>query len=144
MPPLNLKELFGLEAGDLEGLLRHAVEHYSAGRMREAEVVLAGLTLLAENDARPFKLLGSALLLQDRHTAAERVYTRACELDPKDPYTLVALGELRLKAYDIKGALPLFERLFALDPHAQHPAANRGRAIIKAFHREVAARKKPR
>ncbi len=138
--PLNLKDLLNLGGADVDGLLRTAVEHQAAGRLREAEAVLSGLMTLAAGDVRPVKLLASVLVLQNRQAEAAETFERAHQLDPDDPFTLVALGELKLKAGDLAGALPYFDKLFLLDPKSQHPAANRGRALIKEFHRLSAGR----
>ena len=92
---------------------------------------------MEKKDPRPFKLLGSCFLLQQNFEKAESTYNIAMELDPNDPYTLVALGELRLKGLKIAEAVPLFEKLFQLDPDGEHPAANRGRKLVQDYYEKI-------
>ncbi len=130
----QLFEQLALPKSDCDAMLRVAVESYGAGNLQQAETILVGLIALDERDARPVKLLGSVLLLQERHREAEQAYELAFALEQDDPYTLVALAEIKLKALKLDEAIPLFERLFAMDPGGKHPAANRGRQLVRAFH----------
>ena len=126
---------------DAEAMLRAAVDSYSAGKLSHAETILAGLIALKNDDARPVKVLASCMLLQQRHREAEAMYERALGLDADDPYTLVALAEIKLKALKVEDAISLLERLFALDPERSHPAANRGRQQVREFHARLAKAK---
>jgi tetratricopeptide (TPR) repeat protein len=94
--------------------------------------------VLAKDDSRPVKLLGSTLQLQGKHQQAERVFERAQALDPTDPYVLVALGEIKLKSLKLEEAIPIFEKLFELDPKGMDPAANRGRDLVQSYYRRLA------
>jgi tetratricopeptide (TPR) repeat protein len=135
--PPSLRDLLGFSDADCDAMLRVAVECYGNGELAKAETILVGVMQLAERDARPVKLLASTLLLQEKHREAEALYERAHALDAADPYTLVALGEIKLKALKIKEAIPLFERLFDMDPDGKHPAANRGRDVVKSFYAKM-------
>ena len=108
-------------------MLHLATENYSDGKFSETRAILAGLIAINEADARLYKLLGSCLLLK-AHT-----------LDAQDPYTLVALGEIKLKALNIAEAVPLFEKLFAQDPEGEHPAANRGRRLVQDHYQKLSS-----
>jgi Tfp pilus assembly protein PilF len=127
-----MARVYQLPEEDREYMLKLAVEHYSENRLGQAEKVLRGLLAAEPDDARAWQLLGSCLAVQGFRVAAEQVYKRALELDPKDAYALVALAEIALDALRWEDAKPLFERLFALDPDGTHPAANRGRRILAA------------
>ncbi len=135
----ELRELLMFSQEDYENMLRAALESYTGGELSQAEAILVGLMTLNDEDSRPVKLLGSALLLQGKHVEAERVYEIAHEMDPDDPYILVALGEIKLKALKIPEAIPLFERLFELDPDGMHPAANRGRELVQTYYQKLAS-----
>ena len=133
----NIREIFQISPGDFESMLRNAAECYTNGQLGQAITILAGLITMEKSDARPFKLLGSCLLLQQDLERAESTYNVAMELDPADPYTLVALGELRLKGLKIAEAVPLFEKLFEMDPEGEHPAANRGRKLVQDYYEKL-------
>lgn len=133
----TINDVFQISADDFEAMLRSAAECYTNGELGQAITILAGLITIKKTDARPFKLLGSCFLLQHNHQKAEAVYTKALELDPEDPYTLVALGELRLKSLQILEAAPLFEKLFEMDPEGEHPAANRGRKLVQDYYEKL-------
>jgi predicted Zn-dependent protease len=136
-PPF--RDILGFTGTDAEEMLRVAVECYGNGQLSTAETILVGLITIVDGDARPVKLLASTLLMQNKHREAETLYERALELDAADPYTLVALGEIKLKALKITEAIPLFEKLFALDPEGKHPAANRGREVVKMYYTKMQA-----
>ncbi len=133
----DLQKLLAVKKDDYEAMLKSAVDLYSAGNLKEAEVILVGLMALDERDARPVKLLASAQMLAQHHREAERLFEHALGLDPEDMYVIVALGEIKLLAMQLDQALPLFERLFAMDPKGQHPAANRGRQLVRELHRKM-------
>ena len=94
--------------------------------------------ILGAADARPYTLLGSILIFRDHFREAAETLERAVELAPADPYVLVNLAEVYLDGLRIDDALPLLERLFALDPNRESAAANRGRQILAAAHARLA------
>ncbi len=134
----SLRDLLHYPPERCEEMLRAALECYSAGEFAQAETILVGLISLDGDDARPVKLLASTSLLQNKHREAEQLYERAHQLDRKDPYTLVALGEIKLKSLKLEEAVPLFEALFALDPAGEMAAANRGRELVREYYRKLA------
>ena len=123
-----------LSDDDCSFMLREAVEHYSAGRFEPCERILRGLLVVDPGDTRPWKLLGSTFLFQDRRREARAAYEQALALEPDDPYTLVGLAEIALDAMRIDEGVALLERLFALDPDGRHPAVNRGRQVLHRTH----------
>jgi tetratricopeptide (TPR) repeat protein len=116
---------------DYEYALQLAVERYSDGNLGGCEQLAKGLIALEPADPRPYKLIGSALLLQSYRIAAERYYRKALELDPDDLYTHAALAEIALDALRIADATPHFEQISALDSAGVHPAANRARRALR-------------
>jgi predicted Zn-dependent protease len=112
-------------------MLHLAVQYYGESRFAKAEELLQALVRLCPDDARPWQLLGSIMILNNRRIKAEAYYQRALELKPDEPYTLVALAEIALDALRIDQALPLLKRLFALDPDSKLAPANRGRLLLK-------------
>jgi len=136
--PLTERRLIALSNDDCELMLKTAVDHFSAGRFEEATRLLRGLIALDAADARPYTLLGSILIFRDHFREAAEILERAVELAPADPYVLVNLAEVYLDGLRIDDALPLLERLFALDPNRESAAANRGRQILAAAHARLA------
>ena len=132
-----LADLVKLSTENLESLLNTAVECYSDGDLARAEQILKGLILLSPKDARPVALYASTLLLQEKQLEAEEAYEQAYALDPNDMYVLATLGELKLKSLQIEAAAPYLEKLFALDPKGQHPAANRARQLVLEYYKKL-------
>lgn len=126
----DLADVLGIQPDDCERMLRSAADCFARGQLREAEVILVGLNHLS-TDLRALKLLASTLYAQQRHSDAIRLYEDIVQRDDTDPFVLVALGELKLKSLRVAEALPVFRRLFELDPEGDHPAANRGRYLLQ-------------
>lgn len=133
----ELRAMLLFSDGDYEAMLKAAVQLHQHGDLEQAETILVGLMTFDEDDLRPVKLLASTLFLKQRHAEAEDLYERALAKDGDDPYVLVALGEIKLRAFKLDEALPLFERLFAMDPNGTLPPANRGRQLVRDFHRRM-------
>lgn len=135
--PTTLPALLPLSDESCDGMLRAAIECFGADELTEAEAILVGLVNLRPREARAIKLLAATLLKLQRTRDAELWYQRALRLDPDDPYVLVGLAELKLRALRIVEAVPLFTRLFELDPAGVHPAANRGRQLVAQYHGQL-------
>jgi len=133
----NLRDLLGFSPERCEEMLRAALECYADGDFAQTETILVGLMTLAADDPRPVKLLASTCMLQGKDREAEALYEQARKMDPADPYTLVALGEIKLKALELSEAVKIFEELFRLDPDGTMPAANRGRELVKSYYRTL-------
>ena len=137
MSNLDLQSLLGISSDTVEALLNRAAALYSEGQFETMRKTLDGVIALSPDDARAYTLIGSSFIQEGRDRDAETAYTAAYERDAEDPYTLVALGELKLRALDLPAAVPLFEKLFALDPDGTHPAANRGRGLVQDYHTKL-------
>ncbi len=120
-----------------EMLLGSAIDAYSDGELNLAISICDALQSLHPTDARAFKIAASAYLMKERHHDAERIYEQAHNLDPSDPYTLVALGELKLRTLQLGDVATYFEPLFESDPDCQNPAANRGRRVLLDFYERL-------
>ena len=75
-----------------------------------------------------------------RDRDAETAYQAAYERDPNDPYTLVALVELKLRSLALKSAVTYFEKLFASATEDTHPARLRGQALVREYHAKLGGR----
>jgi len=124
-----------------EYMLNVATDQYTEGNYVEVRRILTGLETANGADPRIYKLRGSCFLLEGNSEDAEKAYEMAYSIEPDDMYTLVALGEMRLQSLQLEAAAPFFERLFALDPEGQHPAANRGRQLVQDFHSKFSGSK---
>ena len=133
----SLRDILGFDGDIYEEMIRSAAQCYSNGDFKMACSILNGLIQLDNSDSRAYKLLGSSLLLQKRNADAEVAYETAVRLDPSDPYTLVALAELKLKGLKLNEALPYLEQLFKLDPSGQHPAVNRGKTLAADYYEKL-------
>ena len=137
MSKLNVKTILGLNDDTTEALLNQAAKLYSDGQFEKMRKVLNGVVALSPHDPRPHTLIGSSFFLEGRDREAEAAYQRAYQNDASDAYTLVALGELKLRALELEAAVNIFEELFALPDIQKHPAAERGRELIHAYYQKL-------
>ena len=113
MSHVDIKSLLGIDADTIEVLMNRAATLYSEGQFEAMRKTLKGVIALAPHDPRPHTLIGSSYLIEGRDRDAEAAYRAAHERDQDDLYTLVALGELKLRALELKDAVTYFEKLFA-------------------------------
>jgi len=67
-------------------------------------------------DASIYMQLGRAMMMSQRVPDADRFFTRATELDPKNPEALTRLGIVKAATGDAKGAVALFRRALTVAP----------------------------
>ena len=127
----KLTTILGLNDDTTDALLNQAALLYSDGQFEKMRKVLTAWLLLVHT-THVHTLIGSSFFLEGRDREAEAAYQRAYQNDASDAYTLVALGELKLRALKLEAAVTIFEELFALPDIQEHPAAERGRELIHA------------
>ena len=137
MSTIDIKSLLGIDADTIEVLMNRAAALYSEGQFEAMRKTLNGVIALSPDDPRPHTLIGSSYLLEGRDRDADTAYQAAFERDPSDPYTLVALGELKLRALDLKSAVTYFEKLFTSTTDHTHPARLRGQALVREYHAKL-------
>jgi Flp pilus assembly protein TadD len=118
-----------LTPSDREHFLGCAVDLYQRGDLPAAERVLRGVLPLADDDHRPWALMGAVLWQQGAPAAAEIYYRHALRHAPHDPYTLLALGELAMRALRWSDALKHFAVL--LEQPSDHPAVARAVELLR-------------
>lgn len=133
----NLMTILGLNDDTTDALINQAALLYSDGQFEKMRKVLGGAVALSPRDPRPHTLIGSSFFIEGRDREAEAAYQRAYDCDASDPYTLVALGELKLRALELEAAVRVFEELFALPNIQEHPAAERGRELIHTYYQKL-------
>jgi tetratricopeptide (TPR) repeat protein len=67
-------------------------------------------------DAAIYLQLGRAMMMSQRAPDADRFFTRATELDPKNPEAITRLGIVKAALGDGKGAVALFRRALTIAP----------------------------
>ncbi len=137
---MDIKELLGIDTETIDALLNRAATLYSEGQFDAMRKTLNGVIALAPEDPRPYTLIGSSYLLEGRDRDAETAYQAAYQRDQADPYTLVALGELKLRALELKDAVTYFEKLFEHPEGVAHPAVLRGQTLVSEYYAKLSGR----
>ena len=137
MSKTTIKAILGIQDSTVEALLNQAASLYSDGDHPQMRKLLRGVIALAPDDPRPHTLLGSSYLLEGRDLDAERAYSEAYTRDSSDPYTLVALGELKLRSLQLEAAVMLFKQLFEHVDHQTHPAAIRAHQLLRDYYQRL-------
>jgi tetratricopeptide (TPR) repeat protein len=112
--------------------LNLAIADFYAGRTADAA---SGARAAAERmPANPTAHFMRGLIAksEDRLDESVAAFTRVLALDPRDPGTLVALGQIHLQERRIAEALALFERAIAAEPFNVTAAYNLALALTRA------------
>ena len=103
------------------------------GQVDEAERHLINALNLQPDDAYALLLLGNIYVqLRDREDIGERLYQKAAEADPEDPYILSNIAALMAERGEVEAAREYFDRAIAAD--ASYPNAHYGKAL--SYYRE--------
>jgi len=104
-----------LEKG-LDELTAQAEALLDQGRYQEARDTIVRVMPMRPDDARTAAAMGGAMRGLGRGQLAERVLTRALELDPRQPRALFELGKLLASRGDKAGAREMFRAAQSADP----------------------------
>jgi tetratricopeptide (TPR) repeat protein len=121
-----------LNATQFQGATALAYNLYEQGKMREAETLFAGLSVMNPQSYYGFAGLG-AVALAKRPPDLDSAYkslSEAAQLNPNDTSVQANLGETLLRQGKVDEAKTHLEKCFALDPGHNDPGANRARAIV--------------
>jgi len=114
------------------GMAALAFNMYQQGRLKEAETIFGGLTVVAPGSYYGFAGLGAVALAKnppDLDSALTNL-SKAAELNPNDTSVQANLGETLIRLGKISDAKAHLEKTFQLDPGHNDPGANRARAIV--------------
>jgi Flp pilus assembly protein TadD, contains TPR repeats len=115
---------------------------FKSGRLKEAESLFRGLSMLDHKTAYFHTALGAIYQKQDNYLDALASYTVALELDPQDVTALVNRGEVYYLVGYVKEPLQDFEAAIQIDPSGKDPWANRARFLKKRLEAELAEEQK--
>ena len=104
-----------LEKG-LDELTAQAESLLDRGKYQEARDAIVRVMPMRPNDARTAAAMGGAMRGLGRDQMAERVLSRALEIDPKQPRALYEMGKLLAARGDKAGAMDKMRAVQAADP----------------------------
>ena len=91
-----------------------------------------GIAFALQEDTTLPQIIAEAndALGRDDIRAAERLLSRATQLNPRDAELICALGNLRLQLEECAGAVAAYRAAAALQPLSEHPHANSALALL--------------
>ena len=111
---------------------------FKGGRLKDAEIIFKGLSILDHKTAYYHTALGAIYQKQENYLDALAEYTVAVELDPEDTTAYVNRGEIYYLLGLEEEPLQDFESAIKLDPDGKDPWANRARFLKKQVLEELA------
>jgi uncharacterized protein (TIGR02466 family) len=106
-----------MSAVDPSTVFREGAEHFRAGRLLDARVVLAHAVTLAPHAVEAWNLYGATLARLGELAAAVPAFERATALEPRAPQAWLNLGNARAGIGEYDRAALDFERALHADPH---------------------------
>lgn len=111
---------------------------FKGGRLKDAEIIFKGLSILDHKTAYYHTALGAIYQKQENYLDALAEYTVAVELDPEDVTAYVNRGEIYYLLGLEDEPLQDFDSAIKLDPEGKDPWANRARFLKKQVLDELA------
>lgn len=93
------------------------------GKYDDARTQFEQAAKLAPTDATPIVLEARSYVSQKALALAAQDFDRALTVDPKSPDALLGKASLLAANHDVKGAIPVFEQLLAVEPNDDSKAA---------------------
>lgn len=115
---------------------------FKSGRLKEAESLFKGLSMLDHKTAYFHTALGAIYQKQENYLDALAEYTVALELDPEDITALVNRGEVYYLVGYVDEPLQDFAMALKVDPEGKDPWGNRARFLKKRLELELEEEKK--
>lgn len=128
-PANNVAKAFGIESEELAFLIRAGYPYYEQGRLKQAQALFEGISMLDNSNAYVYGILGSIYQKQQMYNEAVACCSRTLDLVPEDIYALTNRGEVYLCQGKLVEAAHDFESAIRLDTKGSHPAANRARYL---------------
>lgn len=133
--------------GDLEGITKQQqyqiaqIGHgyLSSGKLPEAQKVFEGLLALDPYDAYFNLALGSIAQQKEDFEAAEKLYSRALEINPFSPTAYANRGEIRVMSGRLAEGAQDLVRAVKEDPGGKEPATIRAKATIAVLKEQLGA-----
>lgn len=147
--PPHLMEAFlqgRITLGDLEGITKQEQyqmaeighNYLSQGKLPEAKIVFEGLLALDPFDAYFNMALASISQQENRPEDAEKLYTRALEINPFSPTAHANRGELRVMQGNLQHGVEDLVKALELDPKMKEPATERAKATLMVLREQLA------
>lgn len=110
-------------------MAEHGYLQFQRGKLKEAETVFKGLSVLDHKNSYYHTVLGAIYQKMDKLGDALAEYTVAIEMNDKDITAHVNRGEIYYRCGYVEEPLADFERAIKLDPQGKDAWANRARFL---------------
>lgn len=105
--------------------------HVYAASFRSGEALWAPIVQREPNSSLVQQNYGSSLVDHQKYSEASAHLKRAIELDPRDDFAMVELGEIALRDGDMSGAEAYYREAMAIAPKAASPYINLGSLMFQ-------------
>ncbi|MFO0723790.1 MAG: tetratricopeptide repeat protein [Myxococcota bacterium] len=149
--PHKLKEFIAgrLTLGELQGISKESqyqmakvgFDYMREGKLDAAQKIFDGLQALDPFDAYFHTCLGAIAQEQGDGAKADRLYSRALEINPFSPIALAQRGEVRLSAGKLTEAIDDLTKALKEDPEGKEPATRRARVLLTMIRQTFEASK---
>lgn len=129
----TLGELEGISKEEQYRMAEMGYRFLTEGKLAQGRDVFFGLVALDPFDAYFLTCLGSAHQQEKKNEEAERLYTRALEVNPYQTTARTHRGELRAMTGRLQEAIDDLARAVQDDPDGKDPAVKRAAVLLKAI-----------
>lgn len=127
---ITLGELQGINKDAQYKMAKVGFDYMREGKLEPAQKVFEGLQALDPFDAYFHTCLGAISQELGDVERAERLYSRALEINPFSPVALAQRGEIRLSGGRLSEAIEDLSKALKEDPEGKEPATRRARVLL--------------
>ncbi len=129
----TLGELEGITKKEQYRMAEVGYRFLTEGKLKEGKEVFFGLVALDPYDAYFLTCLASAHQQNNENDEAERLYSRALDVNPYQTTARAHRGEIRAMAGKLHEAVEDLTRAITDDPQGKDPAVKRAAVLLKAI-----------
>jgi tetratricopeptide (TPR) repeat protein len=133
----TLGEIEGISKEEQYQMAKLGYRFLTEGKLKDAKQIFFGLTALDPFDTYFITALASAHQQSGDALEAERLYSRALEMNPFATTARAHRGELRALSGRLTDAVSDLARAIVDDPEARDPAVKRAAVLLKAIQQKL-------
>jgi Flp pilus assembly protein TadD len=126
----SVKVALNMPSSQIYQLADYACQLADQGSLKDAEAILAGLTVIDPENSYLHSCLGTLYMRQGNNAEAIAELQYCLQLDAQDVAAATNLGELYFEQGKLELAEKYLQQAVALDPEEKNLSANRARALL--------------